>query len=54
MSDQPKSKNFILGFETAQSEWEKHDEDPTFINPFTQGTDEWAGYEEAVYILTQK
>lgn len=49
----PKSDGFVKGYETALAEFETQEE-PRFINPFASDTDEYRGYEEAAYDLTQK
>jgi hypothetical protein len=46
-----KSHDFVDGYERAEADWLANRE---FKNPYTEGTDSWAGYNEAVYDLTQK
>lgn len=51
-----KSDSFIAGFESAERHFLAHETDSVivFVNPYPPGSDESAGYQEAVYIFTQK
>lgn len=47
------SEGYIKGFRAAEKEFLQK-EDPDFTNPYKEGTDEYAGWEDAKYIFTQK
>lgn len=49
----PKSRGFIAGWRAAEKEF-LDAEHPEFINPYVVGSDEWDGYEDAVYAIAQK
>lgn len=51
----PRSAAFINGFAAAELYFYTNEGEVTsFPNPFPVGSDEHAGYEEAVYVFTQK
>jgi len=51
MSEKP--QEFIDGFEEAERRFYESD-NPDFDNPFKVDTEQHRGFEEAVYIFTQK
>jgi len=50
---EPESNGFIEGFQAAEKEF-YDEENPKYVNPFPEGTEQHRGYEEAVYVFTQK
>lgn len=49
-----KGRAYQLGFQTAEYLFYQDENRTEWINPFPQQTEAWKGFEEAVYILTQK
>lgn len=52
----PESSGFVVGYSTCHQLFDAHPAELPFnpTNPFREGTDQWRGFEEAVYDFTQK
>ncbi len=48
-----RSDEFAEGYRRAMAEWERDGDWWGMSNPFPEGTDRHAGYEEAAYDLTE-
>lgn len=53
-SPEPERDPFVVGFSFAEGLFYEKPDRTNYHNPFQEGTEESKGFEEAVYIFTQK